>query len=170
MEQYPCREEDILAQFPNSRLHEIKYNRVCLSISQLKNIFKIFNKDFNEIFVDLCENQLEYKEGKSLDFYDVFNLIYTALDSIKSNKKINQEGFREIFVYSEEDERFSKGKESPKFKENSDFINQTFFANNLKKDEKSEEKMEIEELKKKINELGIRLSNVEKILKELKKI
>ena len=30
--------------------------------------------------------------------------------------------------------------------------------------------MEIEELKKKINELGIRLSNVEKILKELKKI
>ena len=54
MEQYPCREEDILAQYPNSRLHEIKYNRVCLSISQLKNIFKIFNKDFNEIFVDLC--------------------------------------------------------------------------------------------------------------------
>ena len=45
---------------------------------------------------------------------------------MKSNKKINQEGFRGIFVYSEEDERFSKDKESPKFKENSDLINQTF--------------------------------------------
>ena len=77
--------------------------------------------------MDLWEKQLEYKEGKSFDFYDVFNLIYTALDSIKSNKKINQKGYRDIFVYSEEDERFSKGKESPKFKENSDFINQIFF-------------------------------------------
>ena len=45
---------------------------------------------------------------------------------MKSNKKINKEGFRNIFVYSEEDERFSKDKESPKFKENSDLINQTF--------------------------------------------
>ena len=77
-----------MAQYPNSRLHEIKYNRVCLSISQLKNIFKIFNKDFNDIFVDLCEKQLEYKEGMSLDFYDVFNLIYIVLNSINSNKKI----------------------------------------------------------------------------------
>ena len=126
MEQYQCSEDAILAQYPHSKLNEIKNNRMCLSISQLKNIFKIFNKDFNDIFVDLWEKQLEYKEGKSLDFYDVFNLIYTALDSMNSNKKINQEGFRDIFVYSEEDERFSKGKESLKFKENSDFINQTF--------------------------------------------
>ena len=53
MKQYPCREEAILAQYPHSKLNEIKNNRMCLSISQLKNIFKIFNKDFNDIFVDL---------------------------------------------------------------------------------------------------------------------
>ena len=42
---YEIDEDSILAQFPNVKLHEIKKNRICLSISQLKNIFDIFNAD-----------------------------------------------------------------------------------------------------------------------------
>ena len=52
---YEIDEEFILAQFPNVKLHEIKKNRICLSISQLKNIFDIFNADFNKKFISLCQ-------------------------------------------------------------------------------------------------------------------
>ena len=50
MEQYPLDEDDILAQFPDSELHKIKKNRICLSISQLKNLFQIFNKRYYDLF------------------------------------------------------------------------------------------------------------------------
>ena len=83
---YKIDEDGILAQFPNSKLHE-KKNRICLSICQLKNILDIYNNDFNEMFIHLCQIQTEYKKYKSLEFYDVFNLINSTLDILKLSKK-----------------------------------------------------------------------------------
>ena len=84
-------EEDILNQYPNVKLHEIEKNRICLSMSQLKNILNIFDKDFNYKFIDLCEKRMSLKENKSLDFFDVFNIMYEALDYVKIKTKYRYE-------------------------------------------------------------------------------
>ena len=106
MQKYLLTEEEILKRYPKSNLHGININRICFRISQLKNLLQIMNKDFYFHFTDLCESQLKFKKGTSLDFYDVYNLMLETRNKINCDKKSNQPGFVNICVNSKEDEKF----------------------------------------------------------------
>ena len=85
-------EEEVKDKYPNASLHKIETNRICLSPGQLEIIFYINDKKFNDVFLNLCKKGLKKKHGKSLDFYDVANLIDRSLKEtkdkgIKSNIK-----------------------------------------------------------------------------------
>ena len=80
------KEEEVKDKYPEASLHKIDTNRICLSPGQLEMIFNMNNKKFNEVFLDLCKKELKNKSGKSLDFYDLSNLIDQSL------KEINDKG------------------------------------------------------------------------------
>ena len=77
------KEEEVKNKYPNASLHEIDKNRVCLSINQLKLVLGFKDDNFNNIFVDLCQKELDKKKGKSLDFFDLSNLIDKSINEVK---------------------------------------------------------------------------------------
>ena len=76
-------EEEVKDKYPEASLHKIDTNRICLSPGQLEKIFKVNDKKFNDVFLDLCKQELKKKQGKSLDFYDLANLIDRNLKETK---------------------------------------------------------------------------------------
>ena len=72
-------EEGVKDKYPEASLHKIDTNRICLSAGQLEKVFKVNDKKFNDVFLDLCKQELKKKQGKSLDFYDLANLIDKSL-------------------------------------------------------------------------------------------
>ena len=79
-------EEEVKDKYPEASLHKIDTNRICLSSGQLEKVFKVKYKKFNDVFLDLCKQELKRKHGKSLDFYDLSNLIDKSLKEIKRAK------------------------------------------------------------------------------------
>ena len=160
---YKIDEYSILAQFPNVKLHEIKKNRICLSISQLKNIFDIFNADFNKRFISLCQQQMEFKKYDSLDFYDVFNLINATLRSLNLEKKYDIQ-----IMDPDEDLNIPKCPESPKFMSKVDYSmpldepNESFSFRLSNKIEEKVKRYEFENVKLKLKELENRILTLEK--------
>ena len=156
---YEFNEDAILDQFPNLKLHEIKKNRICLSISQLKNILDIFNADFNKRFISLCQKQMKYKKYDSLDSYDVFNLIHATLQSLNLTRKYYIE-----IINPDEDLNIPECPESPKFMSNVDYSktldepNESFsFKPNKIQDKAKIYEYEFEKMKLKLKELEKRV-------------
>ena len=160
---YEIDEDSILVQFPNVKLHEITKNRICLSISQLKNIFNIFNADFKQRFISLCQQQMKFKNYDSLDSYDVFNLINATLYSLNLRKKYNIQ-----IMDPDEDLNIPKCPESPKFMSNVDYSmpldesNESFSFKLSNKIEEKVKKYQFESMKLKLKELEKRILTLEK--------
>ena len=58
------------------------------------------NKKFNDVLLDLCKQELKRKQGKSLDFYDLANLIDKSLkqtDDKASKTKAKRIIFKEDY-------------------------------------------------------------------------
>ena len=88
MKKYNLEEEEEVAnKYYGVSLHIIERNRICMSSGQLRIILGINEKSFNDIFADLCEKQLKIKNGLSLDFNDVTNLINEAKK--RKNKQVS---------------------------------------------------------------------------------
>ena len=92
---YEIDEDSILAQFPNVKLHEITKNRICLSISQLKNIFDIFNADFNKRFISLWQQQLMSNADYSMPL-DESNESFSFKLSNKIEEKVKKYEFENM--------------------------------------------------------------------------
>ena len=60
-----------------------------MSINQLKLVLGFKDDNFNNIFVDLCQKELDKKKGKSLDFFDLSNLIDKSIQYFRNKNKIN---------------------------------------------------------------------------------
>ena len=63
-------------------------------------IFKVNDEKFNDVFLDLCKQELKRKQGKSLDFYDLANLIDKSLkqtDDKESKTKARHVTFKEDY-------------------------------------------------------------------------
>ena len=91
--EYSEEEQAVLDRFPGVSLHQIDKNRICLSLGQLKMIFGLNNKVFNNFFLNLCEEKQKKNGGRSLDFFDLSKIIDKAMNKSKSidiNKE-NQE-------------------------------------------------------------------------------
>ena len=139
--EYSEEEQAVLDRFPGVSLHQIDKNRICLSLGQLKMIFGFDNKVFNDYFLNLCEEKLKKNGGKSLDFFDVSNIIDKAMNRSKSINigKENQE------------------KETPKEKKEKNYGNMS----------QARKENEIDALKKRVNELEKRLNDVEQKIKDI---
>ena len=99
------KEEEVKDKFPEASLHGIDKNRICLSPGQLEYIFNMHNKQFNDVFLDLCKKELKRKHGKSLDFYDLSNLIDQSLKEIKDKggkSKAKHVSFKEDYEKKKE--------------------------------------------------------------------
>ena len=103
-------------------------------------IFGYNNKVFNDFFLNLCEEKLKKNGGKSLDFFDVSNII---------DKAMNKSNFINIGKENQE-------KETPKEKKEKDQGNMSQAKEN-----------EIDALKKRVNELEKRLENIEQKIKDI---
>ena len=54
-----------------------------MTIDQLKLVLALKDDNFNNIFVDSYQKELNKKNGKSLDFFDLTNLIDKSLNEVK---------------------------------------------------------------------------------------
>ena len=93
-------EEGVKDKYPDASLHKIETNRICLSPGQLEMIFKVNDEKFNDVFLDLCKQELKRKQGKSLDFYDLANLIDRSLKETKdkgSKSKVKHVSFKDDY-------------------------------------------------------------------------
>ncbi len=151
--EYKVEETEILNQFPDIKLHEIYKNRICLSISQLKFILS----RSNDYFIKLCKKQLKAKANHSLDFYDVFNIIYTAYQV---------DGRCPDIVVDDNDY------EDPNEEEDKNDLNESVFTFKNIINEKSKEKEKFKNaLKNKIGEnaMMINIENMKKKMKEFER-
>ena len=102
------KEEEVKDKYPEASLHDIDRNRICLTLGQLKMIFGLKDDRFNDIFIDLCEKELKRKKYKSLDFYDLTNVINRCFKEVKvlrkseSQKKLKKVSFKEDCIKIEE--------------------------------------------------------------------
>ena len=76
------KEEEVKNKYLNNSLQVHDKRRVCLTINQLKFVL-VKSDHFNNIFVDLCQKELKKKNGSSLDFYDLSNLIEKSINEVK---------------------------------------------------------------------------------------
>ena len=76
-------------------LQNIDRNRICFTVGQLEMILRFKDPIFNKIFIDLCDLELTRKKGKSLNFIDLSNLIDKARNDAKLKDQINKE-FKKI--------------------------------------------------------------------------
>ena len=93
-------EEEVKNKYPDASLHKIETNRICLTPGQLEMIFKVKDENFNALFLDLCKQELKKKLGKSLDFYDLANLIDRSLKETKdkgSKSKVKHVSFKDDY-------------------------------------------------------------------------
>ena len=156
-------EEVVKDKYPNVSLHEINKNRICLSIGQLRMIFGLSNKDFNELFLKLCEKLLKNKKGISLDFYDLVNIIDKAKKETKSIDKSKESQEKKLKKDQEDNnEKEDEKKEDEKDKENPKMIS----CNSTKEDEINYLKKSINELNGRLNKVEIRLKDIEDSIKE----
>ena len=98
-------EEEVKDKYPEASLHKIDTNRICFSLGQLEIIFNMNNKKFNDVLLDLCRQELKRKQGKSLDFYDLANLIDKSLkqtDDKASKTKARNVTFKEDYEKKKE--------------------------------------------------------------------
>ena len=102
------KEEEVKDKYPEASLHDIDRNRICLTLGQLKMILGLKDDRFNDIFIDLCEKELKRKKYKSLDFYDLTNVINRCFKEVKvlrkseSQKKLKKVSFKEDCIKIEE--------------------------------------------------------------------
>ncbi len=165
---YEIDEDSILCQFPNTRLHEIKNNRICLSASQLENILDLADKKFNECLINLFKIKLQNKNYKSLDFYDVFNLVNIALKT--KNKDIQDPNKRfGIQLKNDDDLIFIQKEKKRKEEKNEEVMNSSIFTfKNKSFMDELEKKIEKESKKFKKDEeeegysINKRFENIEK--------
>ena len=93
-------EEEVKNKYPDASLHKIETNRICLTPGQLEMIFNVKDENFNALFLDLCKQELKKKLGKSLDFYDLANLIDRSLKETKdkgSKSKVKHVSFKDDY-------------------------------------------------------------------------
>ena len=93
-------EEEVKDKYPEASLHKIDTNRICFSPGQLEMIFNKNNKKFNDVLLDLCKQELKRKQGKSLDFYDLANLIDRSLKETKDKgikSKVKHASFKDDY-------------------------------------------------------------------------
>ena len=101
------KEEEVKDK-PEASLHDIDRNRICLTLGQLKMILGLKDDRFNDIFIDLCEKELKRKKYKSLDSYDLANVINRCFKEVKvsgkiaSQKKFKKFSFKEDCIKIEE--------------------------------------------------------------------
>lgn len=144
-------EVEVKDKYPNVSLHEINKNRICLSAGQLEFIFKMHNKQFNNVFLKLCKNELQNKGGKSLDFYDLSNLIDQSL------REINDKGDKSKAKHVSFKEDYEKKKEYSEIKMGSTKV-------------ETPEGLDVEKrlylLENKLKSIEQRLDDVEEAIKE----
>ena len=91
------KEEEVKDKYPEASLHDIDRNRICLTLGQLKMILGLKDDCFNDIFIDLCERELKRKQGISLDFYDLTNVINECFKKVKFlSKSTTQKKFKKV--------------------------------------------------------------------------
>ena len=155
-------EQEVKDKYPNVSLHEINKNRICLSIGQLRMIFGLFNKDFNELFLKLCEKQLKNKKGISLDFYDLVNIIDKAKKETKSIDKSKESQEKKL----KKDQEDNNEKEDEKKEDEKDKESPKMISSITKEDEINYLKKSINELNGRLNKVEIRLKDIEDSIKE----
>ena len=145
------KEEEVKDKFPEASLHGIDKNRICLSPGQLEYIFNMHNKQFNDVFLNLCKKELKKKSGKSLDFYDLSNLIDQSL------KEINDKGGKSKAKHVSFKEDYEKKKEYSEIKMGSTKV-------------ETPEGLDVEKrlylLENKLKSIEQRLADVEEAIKE----
>ena len=145
------KEEEVKDKYPDVSLHGIDKNRICLSPGQLEMIFNMHNKQFNDVFLDLCKKELKRKHGKSLDFYDLSNLIDQSL------KEINDKGGKSKAKHVSFKEDYEKKKEYSEIKMGSTKV-------------ETPEGLDVEKrlylLENKLKSIEQRLADVEEAIKE----
>ena len=101
---YNLKEADVKKKYPNAPLHDITKNKICLSSGQLEMILKTTreNKSFGQWFLVICKDQLTFKKGKSLDFYDLTNIIDLCFQ--KHNKKVSFSSDETLKEFSSQEE------------------------------------------------------------------
>lgn len=161
------KETEVLAKYPNAKLHEIDKNRICITLAQLNTILNI-DKDFHSYFLGLCENKLKIKRNKSLDFYDMFNILNEVSKkqniananeekSLENQNEINESAFsfkneiNKALLEKEKKEKMMEG-----FKKE--------IKNKLKEDKM---RMDIKNIEEKMKKLEGRLKLVENQMKSL---
>jgi len=141
------KESDIEDKNFLTSLQSIDRYRICFTVHQLETILCFKDPIFNKIFIDLCDLELTRKKGKSLNFFDLSNLIEQARNDAKKKNQINKE-FKKI--------TFSKKKveHTEESEERSDDISGLM------------ESIE-PEVKKRLDNLDLRLKSIENRLTEL---
>ena len=89
------KEEEVKDKYPGCALHDLYKNKIYLTIGQLKMILNKNDAVFNNVFIILYEKELKKKKGKSLDFYDLANIIDKSFKET-SLKSIDQRKFKKV--------------------------------------------------------------------------
>ena len=141
------KESDIEDKNFLTSLKRIDIYRICFTVHQLEMILCFKDSIFNKIFIDLCDLELTRKKGKSLNFFNLSNLIEQARNNAKKKNQINKE-FKKI--------TFSKKKveHTEESEKRSDDISSLM------------ESIE-PEVKKRLDNLDLRLKSIENRLTEL---
>ena len=93
---YPATEDYVQNKYSHAKLHDITRSKICLTVGQLEELFKLSTESVNgnkkvNYFYNLAEKKLDEKKKESLNFYDVTKLMdkmkIATKDDLKTYKK-----------------------------------------------------------------------------------